>query len=102
MNMKLSVVSLIGLMLSFPAIAFAQPQVSNTFTAGPTDRVTMSVDEAIGLQWIEGHKSFVIEVVARAAKRISTNNYFNVKYKNFEITPVLDKELFGISVSYKW
>lgn len=102
MNKKIPVVLLMGFMLVFPAIAFAQPQVPDIFTAGSPALLAMDVEGATEPQWVPGEKEFVEEDVARASEAILSSDYLTAQYKSFEVTPFVGSGLYGITLSFKW
>jgi len=101
MNKKISVVSILGLVLAFPAIALDQTQVPNTLMAGLSNRA-QGADGAMGLLWVQDDKQFVGDVVTRTDNRITSSNFLSVLYKGVEVTPFMNKGLYGINFSYQW
>lgn len=51
---------------------------------------------------VQADKHFVEDVVAGAAIGIFSSLYFTTSYKGFEVTPLVGKGVYGVSVSSTW
>jgi len=102
MNKIIPALLLMGLMLVFPVIAFAQQQAPNIIAADLSVPSVMDADEAIEIQWIQDEKEIVEEIIARASKVFLNSDRLTGQFRGFEVTPIVSSDLYGINLSYKW